>query len=143
MLVSCSTATPSTPVARVAAAAPAHSYIVEGSSTDAAATAVLAAGGQVVSRLNVIDAVEAKLTDAQHPSVKATTGIRQIHDNPTVTTLAAAYVRDNFETDSFANNDGTHRWYGNWVEQNDDNNPNGGLIDLGWSDRGGNGLIPP
>ncbi len=37
-------------------------------------------------------------------------------------------MRDNFETGSFANNDGTHRWYGDWVEQNDDNNPHGGKI---------------
>ena len=53
----------------------------------------------------------------------AAAGIKQISTNTLVTTQAAANVRDNFETDSFANNDGTHRWYGNWVEQNDDNNP--------------------
>ena len=92
-------------------------------STDAAAKAVTAAGGQVVSRLGVIDAVEAKLTDAQHARVLAAAGVKQITPNSPVTTQAAASVRDNFETGSFANNDGTHRWYGDWVEQNDDNNP--------------------
>ena len=45
-----------------------------------------------------------------------------------VTTQAAANVRDNFETGSFANNDGTHRWYGDWVEQNDNNSPYGGKV---------------
>src|SRR4051812_26600474 len=55
--------------------------------------------------------------------------------------MAAANVKDNFETDSFSNNDGTHRWWGNWVEQNDDNNPNGGYLMLGWSDKGGKRLI--
>src|SRR5689334_16744806 len=63
-LSSCSTATsaPAAPVA-VSAAKPiestnSQSYIVEATSTDVAAQAVHAAGGQVVSRLGVIDAVE-------------------------------------------------------------------------------------
>ena len=43
---------------------PAQSYIVEGQSTDSAADAVKEAGGRVTSRLGVIDAVEADLTDA-------------------------------------------------------------------------------
>ncbi|HET9862417.1 MAG TPA: hypothetical protein VFP37_03180, partial [Steroidobacteraceae bacterium] len=47
-----------------AAAEAARSYIVEARSTDAAAAAVTAAGGEVVSRLDIIDAVEANLTDA-------------------------------------------------------------------------------
>ena len=71
----------------------------------------------------------------------ASTGIRQVTPDVPVSTMAAAYVKDNFEHDSFANNDGTHRWYGDWVEQADDNNPNGGYIVLGWSDKGGKRLI--
>ncbi len=118
-----------------------HSYIVEGKNTDAAAKAVTDAGGQVVSRLNIIDAVEATLTDAQHARVLAATDVKQISHNAQVTTQAAASVRDNFEYGSFANNDGTHRWYGDWVEQNDDNNPHGGKVTIGWNDRGGNRLI--
>src|SRR5262245_6434762 len=65
-LVSCSAATSGTPKARLAATDTVNSYIVEAQSTDAAAEAVAAAGGKVVSRLNIIDAVEATLTDAQH-----------------------------------------------------------------------------
>ena len=114
-LASCPAATSGTPPAHQAAESTAHCYIVEAHSTDAAAAAVAAAGGKVVSRLDVIDAVEANLTDAQHAAVLATAGIRQITRNALVTTQAAANVRDNFETDSFGNNDGTHRWYGNWV----------------------------
>ena len=71
----------------------------------------------------------------------AATGIKQITPNAQVTTQAAANVRDNFENGSFANNDGTHRWYGDWVEQNDDNNPHGGKVTIGWNDRGGKRLI--
>ena len=50
-------------------------------------------------------------------------------------------MRDNFEVGSFANNDGTHRWYGDWVEQNDNNTPHDGKVTIGWLDRGGNRLI--
>jgi subtilisin family serine protease len=136
MLVSCSAATSGTPQPGVA-----HSYIVEGVSTDKAAAAVKAAGGSVESRLGVIDAVEAKLTAAQHAKVLETTGVKQITPNAAVTTLAAANVRDNFETSSHANNDGSHRWYGNWIEQNDNASPYDGKISVGWSDRGGRRLI--
>ncbi len=141
LLVSCSTATPGKPETAAVAAGPAHSYIVEAQSTDAAAKAVTDAGGEVASRLNIIDAVEAKLTDAQHARVLAAAGVRQITPNAQVATQAAASVRDNFETGSFANNDGTHRWYGNWVEQNDDNSPHSGKVTVGWNDRGGHRLI--
>ena len=140
-LVSCSAATSSTPEVRKAAVATAHSFIVEGQSTDVAASAVTAAGGQVVSRLNVIDAVEANLTDEQHARVLAAAGIKQITTNTLVSTQAAASVADNFDVGSFGNNSGTHRWWGDWVEQNDDNNPHGGKITVGWVDRGSGRLI--
>ena len=140
-LVSCSAATSGTPTVRLAASNTVNSYIVEAQSTDAAAEAVAAAGGRVVSRLNVIDAVEATLTDAQHARVLAAAGIKQITTNTLVTTQAAASVRDNFDTGSFANNDGTHRWFGDWVEQGDDNNPHGGDVTIGWQDRGSGRLI--
>src|SRR5690242_15307701 len=132
-LASCSAAPSGTPRSTlVADAGPAASYIVEADSTDSAARAVKAAGGQVVSRLGVIDAVEAKLTSAQHASVLAIQGVKQITPNAPITTMAAANVRDNFELDSFANNDGSHRWYGDWVEQNDNNSPYNGKITMGW-----------
>ena len=99
-------------------------------------------GGEVISRLNVIDAVEANLTDAAaRASPQDRAASSRSPPTSSVTTQAAANVRDNFETGSFANNDGTHRWYGNWVEQDDDNNPHGGDITIGWSDRGGKRLI--
>jgi serine protease AprX len=142
MLMSCSSTTSSPPGARVETQeSAAQSYIVEGRSAELAAKAVTAAGGEVDSRLEIIDAVEARLTDAQHALVLADTGVKQISSNALVSTQAAANVRDNFETDSFANNNGTHRWYGNWIEQADDQNPNGGFIMLGWNDRGGKRLI--
>jgi len=140
-LLSCSAATSGEPPVRLAVSDTVNSYIVEAQSTDAAADAVAAAGGRVVSRLNVIDAVEATLTDAQHARVLAASGIKQITTNTLVTTQAAASVRDNFDTGSFANNDGTHRWYGDWVEQGDDNNPHGGDVTIGWQDRGSGRLI--
>ena len=140
-LVSCSAATSATPPARIAASETVNSYIVEAQSTDAAAAAVAAAGGQVVSRLNIIDAVEARLTDAQHARVLSATGIKQITTNTLVSTQAAASVRDNFDTQSFSNNDGTHRWYGDWVEPGDDGTPWGGNAIIGWQDRGSGRMI--
>ena len=140
-LVSCSAATSATPPARIAASETVNSYIVEAQSTDAAAAAVAAAGGQVVSRLNIIDAVEARLTDAQHARVLGATGIKQITTNTLVSTQAAASVRDNFDTQSFSNNDGTHRWYGDWVEPGDDGTPWGGNAIIGWQDRGSGRMI--
>ena len=104
-------------------AADPRSYIVEGKTTDAAAQAVTEAGGKVVSRLSVIDAVEATLTDSQHAQVQAAAGIKQVTENAVVTAQAAASVRDNFDTQSFGNNDGTHRWFGDWIEPGDDGTP--------------------
>ena len=144
MLASCSAATSGTPVAGAAverAASARHSYIVEGLTTDAAAQAVVAAGGEVISRLGVIDAVEANLTNAEHTLVRKAKGIKQITANEAVTTQAAANVRDSFETSSLSNNDGTHRWYGDWVEQNDDNTPYNGKISIGWTDKNGKRLV--
>ncbi|HEU5136351.1 MAG TPA: S8 family peptidase [Steroidobacteraceae bacterium] len=141
-LVSCSAAPSDTPRSIVVAdAGTAHSYIVEGDSTESAARAVNAAGGKVVSRLGVIDAVEASLTSAQHQTVLAIQGVKQVTPNSPITTLAAANVRDNFEVGSFGNNDGTHRWYGDWVESNDNNGPYDGKVAIGWIDRGGKRLI--
>jgi molybdate-binding protein len=140
-LVSCSAATSGTPQARLAATDTVNSYIVEAQSTDAAAEAVAAAGGKVVSRLNIIDAVEATLTDAQHARVLAANGVKQITTNTLVATQAAANVRDNFESQSFSNNDGTHRWYGDWVEPGDDGTPWGGNAIIGWQDRGSGRMI--
>jgi len=142
MLVSCSAATSGTPSASNATAPPtSHSYIVEAESTDKAASAVAAVGGKVVSRLGVIDAVEAKLTEAQHAKVLSVRGVKQITPNAPITTQAAASVRDNFENGSFANNDGTHRWYGDWVESNDNNSPFDGKVTIGWNDKGGKRLM--
>ena len=143
LLVSCSAATSGTLDAAAGTDAnPVRSYIVEAVDTDAAARAVALAGGSVISRLGVIDAVEANLTEVEHARVLNTAGIKQVTLNSIVTTqAAAANVRDNFEIGSFANNNGTHRWYGDWIEQNDDNNPHGGKVMFGWNDRGGNRLI--
>jgi serine protease AprX len=155
ILTSCSTATsgetpgtarepvPGTThdVGATRAAPAARSYIVEARSTADAAQYVKLVGGQVVSELGVINAVEATLTANQHRMLSKASGITQITENATVTTQAAASVRDNFETGSFANNDGTHRWYGDWVEQNDENSPFGGKISIGWLEKGGKRMI--
>jgi serine protease AprX len=138
LLVSCSAASSGKPVRSDALA---HSYIVEAVSADIAAQAVLAAGGAVTSRLGIIDAVEADLTDTEHALVLKFNGVKQITTNDVVSTQAAAAVRDNFETSSFANDDGSHRWYGDWVEQNDNNSPYDGRISIGWIDRLGKRLV--
>jgi hypothetical protein len=141
-LISCSAAPSDTPRATVVAdAGQSASYIVEADTTDNAARAVKAAGGEVVSRLGVIDAVEASLTSSQHQAVLAIQGVKQVTPNSPVTTLASASVRDNFEIGSFANNNGSHRWFGDWVEQNDNNSPYDGKISIGWHERGGNRMI--
>ncbi|HEU4780345.1 MAG TPA: hypothetical protein VFS58_10740, partial [Steroidobacteraceae bacterium] len=98
--MSCSAASSGTGTRKgnvVAGAGQKHSYIVEADSTDNAARAVKAAGGDVVSRLGVIDAVEATLTSTQHEAVLSIQGVKQITPNAPVTTQAAAHVRDNFE----------------------------------------------
>src|SRR3954463_14120090 len=140
VLTSCSAATSGRPIPADLQAS-AQSYIVEAQSTDAAAKAVRDAGGRVTSRLGVIDAVEADLTDAQHALVLRAAGIKQITTNSLVMTNAAASVLDRFETGSFANNDGSHRWYGEWVETNDNASPYNGKVTIGWPDRGGNRMI--
>src|SRR5262245_16445116 len=109
VLVSCSAATSGTPAAGVSDAGPARSYIVEGETTDAAADAVIASGGRVTSRLGVIDAVEADLTDAEHARVLKAPRVKQITTNSIVMTQAAANVRDNFETSALTNNDGDRK----------------------------------
>src|SRR5919109_3119647 len=118
-----------------------RSYIVEARSSGDAAAAVRDAGGKVISPLGIIDAVEALLTEEQRVRVLHTAGVRKITPNVTVTTQAAAYVRDRFETGSFANNDGSHRWYGDWVEQNDNASPYHGKVTIGWDERGGKRMI--
>ncbi|MBC8028071.1 MAG: S8 family peptidase [Steroidobacteraceae bacterium] len=157
VLASCSAATSGTPSVTGKGLAE-QSYIVEASSTDAAAKAVADAGGDVTSRLGIIDAVEANLTDAEHAKVLETAGIRQITTNTIVTTQRNLYqqysdaqagvssanhasVRDTFEVGSFANNNGSHRWWGDWVETNDDNSPYGGTSSIGWPERNGRRLI--
>src|SRR5262245_17199886 len=133
VLVSCSAATSATPdLSAMEAAAPAQSYIVEGQTTDLAASAVEKVGGRVTSRLGVIDAVEADLTDAQHALVLTAAGIKQITTNSIVMTQAAANVMDTFEAGAFSNNNGSHRWYGDWVEQNDNGIPWSGKVTIGW-----------
>jgi hypothetical protein len=140
-LVSCSAATGSSSVAQTSRQNERHSYIVEATSTDAAAQAVRSAGGEVVSRLGVIDAVEASLSTAEHALVLKAAGIKQITTNDKVITLAAASVKDSFEISSLANNDGSHRWYGDWIEQGDNNSPYDGRISIGWPDKNGKRLV--
>src|SRR4051812_48465930 len=93
VLVSCSATTSSPPVVPKTSPRAAQSYIVEALNSEVAARAVLAAGGEVNSRLNIIDAVEAKLTDTQRALVSAAPGIKQISINTLVSTQAAAYVK--------------------------------------------------
>ena len=47
---------------------------------------------------------------------------------------AVYYVRDEFTTAAYTNNNGSVNWAGNWTEQGDDNNPSAGefLITGGW-----------
>jgi hypothetical protein len=96
ILCSCSTTVPAEPVtvapvtvapaAMPVEAGDSRSYIVEAGTTDLAAQAVQAVGGRVVSRLGVIDAVEANLTHNQHARVLRTAGIKQVTVNATVMT---------------------------------------------------------
>ena len=150
-LSACSTATPADgadaattadpEAARPAVAPNAKSYIVEARTAADAAQYVKLVGGQVVSPLGIINAVEANLTDHQHEMLRKSSGIRQISANATVMTQAAAYVSDRFQTSSFGNNDGSHRWWGGWIEQNDDNAPWGGKVTIGWYEKGGNRML--
>ena len=122
---------------------PSHSYIVEAESTDQRPRAPWPPPAAKSSRASASSTPSKPSSPTPQHAARARQprGVKQITPNAPITTQAAASVRDNFETGSFANNDGTHRWYGDWVEQNDDNNPYGGKVTIGWNDRGGNRLI--
>jgi serine protease AprX len=71
---------PSQPIATV------NSYIVQGQSMEAAATAVRSLDGEITHELGVIRAVAAELTLAQVAALRAADGIRRIYDNGSVET---------------------------------------------------------
>ena len=72
------TATPAAP-------APVLGVIVQADSADAAARLVEATGGEVAFRLNIINAVQARLTGGQARTISRMNGIRVFNDAPVAT----------------------------------------------------------
>lgn len=66
------------------AAAPTQSFIVQGQSTEAVVRLVVQHGGQVTSRLNIINGVAATLTEASKAALLADSNITAITPNHTV-----------------------------------------------------------
>src|SRR5690349_16177483 len=84
------------PRATAASAAPLASFIVQAASADQAAYLTSAAGGQITSTLEVIDAVAADLTPAAAERLKTTSGIRAVYANSTVK-MVGDWDNDNHE----------------------------------------------
>ena len=103
---------------------PPQSYIVQADNVAAARAAVQAVGGHITHELGIIDAVGAELTLQQHQWLTANDAITHIHDNtPLTTTTVTATYADNFNTRSYANNDGSHNWSTNWQEIGENSDP--------------------
>lgn len=89
--------------------------IIQGPSLAAAQAAVRAVGAEVTHELRIIRAVAVRLTPAERAELEAA-GLRLYEDRAVRLANTTVTVRDEFETTSFANNDGIGLWAGDWIE---------------------------
>ncbi|MEK7325542.1 MAG: S8 family serine peptidase [Chloroflexota bacterium] len=85
-------------------------------------TAVDKAGGRVRKQLQMIESFSAELTGKEIEKLAKNPKVRWISfDAPLFSTAAGdPTVRDEFGSTSYANNNGTQSWAGNWTETGDD-----------------------
>ena len=108
-----------------------QSYIVQAGDMAAAKAQVERAGGKVTHELGIINAVGAELSKSQLSALRAAGGTR-VYENHAIKIAQSGSqtVRDEFEVRSYANNNGTQPWSGNWIETGDDNKPDGGSLKI-------------
>ena len=98
----------------------ADSFIVTAVDMETAVQAVTQVGGAITHELGIIDAVGATLTPAQKTRLERIEGVTQIWANESVVTAGQSdTLRDEFETRSYSNNDGSQIWGSDWVEFGD------------------------
>ncbi len=97
-------------------------------------TAVVKAGGKVKKQLKMIESFSAELTGKEIEKLARHPKVRWISlDAPVVSTqTGGATVRDQFNTASYSNNDGSEAWSTNWIESGDDSggSPTSGNISV-------------
>jgi serine protease AprX len=98
-------------------------------------TRVARLGGEVTKNLHIINAFAAELpakaamTLAQDPGV----GWLSLDAPMERSTIAMQALRDNFDSYSYANNDGSFSFAGDWQEGGESDGPTGGRVQINWS----------
>ena len=98
-----------------------RSMIVQGRDLATVKSAVAAVGGEISHELSIIDAVGARLTTAQLNTLRDLDGIRRVYENrgigiTEVDDTISITVADDFESASWANDDGPDDWAQPWQE---------------------------
>ncbi len=97
---------------------------------DSPEAAVEKAGGKIRKQLAIIESFSAELTGKEIEKLARNPKVRWISlDAPVVSTqTGGATVRDQFNTASYSNNDGSLTWSTNWIEVGDSGGPTSGKI---------------
>jgi subtilisin family serine protease len=105
-------------------------FLVQAADMDTAMTAVHAVGGQITHELALIDAVGAQLTPRQQQILLKDPDLTALIPDAAVTIVSAGAqtVRDEFDAGSYAGNNGSVNWAGDWVEFGESDGPASGRI---------------
>jgi serine protease AprX len=100
--------------------------------TDTAEKLVASLGGLITKDLHIINAFAAELTAQAAVALSQSNAVRWVSLDAPVRRSATFNdtVADFFNQRSYANNDGTQPWAGNWVEIGDDNKPDKGKVKI-------------
>ena len=107
---------------------PLVSYIVQAASLDHALRVATDVGGEITHELGIINAVGANLTPSQVEILRQTEGIKVLENNRVKVSSVTDTVRDEFNSTSFSNNDGTATWKTDWIETGENNGPSSGDV---------------
>ena len=109
-----------------------QAYIIQAADLAAARSAVNGIGARITHELEIIQAVGAELTPAQLYTLRSRSELKLYPSNPVfpVDMVSVETVRDEFNTVSYSNNDGTVNWASSWFETGDNGNPSGGGIKI-------------
>ncbi len=115
VLVACSTAPTGADLAPETATV---AVIVQGRDLSAVAEAVRQVGGEITHELGIIRAAGAELTAAQRAALEQHAAVTRIYEDRKVAvdSAPALTVRDELNSASFTNDDGTASWEGGWIE---------------------------
>jgi serine protease AprX len=106
--------------------------------------AIERSGGRVTKQLDLITSFSAELTGMELTKLAKNPKVRWISaDAPMVSTAGPGmeYVRDEFKSKSYAGNNGTVAWSGNWIETGETTDPGKGAMTVATINRcsGGGG----